>query len=135
MPSRTIEIHDSEVDSVLVDTGKIVLDLSAYIHESDGRPAIDAGTGWVQHAVIRVHGDVVAGSLTEFPCDLSSGCLILKGERSDNLIPIPLDCDGDVELQLTSKFGESIHIRGHRIVLELLGEPDYVEEFSGLDWA
>ena len=108
---------------------------SAYIHQSDGGPAIDAGTGWTQHAVIRVRGDVVSGSLTELPCDLSSGYLALNGQHSDNLIPIPLSCDGDVEVHLTSAFAESVRVRGNRVTLELLGEPDYVEQFPGADRA
>jgi hypothetical protein len=123
-------------ESIAISAGHVVLDFSsAYIHQSDGRPAIDAGTGWTQHAVIRVRGDVVSGSLTELPCDLSSGYLALNGQHSDNLIPIPLSCDGDVELHLTSAFGESVRACGNRVTLELLGEPDYVEQFPGADRA
>jgi hypothetical protein len=134
MPNRAIEIHDSGLESLVVSEGHVVLDFSsAYIHESDGRPAVDAGTGWT--VVIRVRGDVVNGSLTELPCDLSSGHLTLNGVQSDNLIPIPLGSDAEVELHLTSNFAESVQVRGDRITLELLGEPTYVEEFSGADWA
>jgi hypothetical protein len=136
MPNRAIEIHDSELDSLVASDGQVVLDFSsAYIHESDGRPAIDAGTGWTQHAVIRIKGEIVAGLLTELPCELSSGYLTLMGEQSNNLIPSPLDCEGNVELHLTSQFGESVHILGNRVTLELLGQPTYVERFSGASWA
>ena len=135
MANRAIEIHDSKLQSIAISAGHVVLDFSsAYIHQSDGRPAIDAGTGWTQHAVIRVRGDVVSGSLTELPCELSSGYLTLNGQHSDNLIPIPLSCDGDVELHLTSG-AESVQVRGNRVTLELLGEPDYVEQFPGADCA
>src|SRR5512138_3820 len=85
--------------------------------------------------VLRVRGDIVAGSLSELPCDLSSGHLTLNGVQSDNLIPIPLSSDAEVELHLTSNFAESVRVRGDRITLELLGKPTYVEEFSGADWA
>jgi hypothetical protein len=136
MTNRAIEIHDSILQSIAISAGHVVLDFSsAYIHQSDGRPAIDAGTGWTQHAVIRVRGDVVSGSLTELPCDLSSGYLALNGQHSDNLIPIPLSLDGDVELHLTSAFAESVRVHGNRVTLELLGEPDYVEQFPGADRA
>src|SRR5579864_2359605 len=114
MPSRAIEIHDSELASLVASDGRVVLEFpSAYIHESEGRPAIDAGTGWTQHAVIRIDGEIVAGLLTELPCELSSGYLTLKGEQSNNLIPIPLDYEGKVELRLTSQFTESVHILGN----------------------
>ena len=136
MPNRAIEIHDSELESLVVSEGHVVLDFSsAYIHESDGRPSVDPGTGWTQHVVIRVRGDIVAGSLSELPCDLSSGHLTLNGVQSDNLIPIPLSSDAELELHLTSNFAESVRVRGDRITLELLGNPTYVEEFSGADWA
>lgn len=134
MANRAIEIHDSTLESISISADHVVLDFSAaYIHQSDGRPAIDAGTGWTQHAVLRVRGDVVSGSLTELPRDIYSGYLTLNGQRFDNLIPIPLSCVGNVELQLTSG-AESVQIRGNRVTLELLGEPEYVEEFSGVDW-
>jgi hypothetical protein len=136
MTNRAIEIHDSKLQSIAIRAGHVVLDFSsAYIHQSDGRPSIDAGTGWTQHAVIRVRGDVVSGSLTELPCDLSSGYLTFNGQHSDNLIPIPLNRDGEVELHLTSAFAESVQVRGSRVTLELLGEPGYVEQFPGVDRA
>jgi hypothetical protein len=74
MPNRAIEIHDSEVESLLIDVGQVVLEFSsAYIHQSDGRPAIDAGIGWTQRAVIRVDGEVATGSLTEYPATCPKG--------------------------------------------------------------
>jgi hypothetical protein len=136
MPNRAIEIHDSKLQSIAISVGDVVLDFSsAYVHQSDGRPGIDTGTGWTQHAVLRVRGDVVSGSLTRLPCHLSSGHLVLNGEHSDNEIPIPLSCDGYVQIHLTSVFGETVQVRGSRVTLELLGAPEYVEEFPGADWA
>jgi hypothetical protein len=136
MLNRAIEIHDSELESLVVSEGHVVLDFSsAYIHESDGRPAVDAGTGWTQHVVIRIRADIVTGSLSELPCGLSSGHLTLNGVQPDNLIPIPLSSDAEVELHLTSTFAESVQVHGDHITLELLGKPTYVEEFSGADWA
>lgn len=133
MANREIEIHDSELKSVAVSDGHIVLDLSpAYIHMSDSRPGIDAGTGWIQNAVIRVRGDAIIGSISELPCDLWDGFLKVNGECSDNLIPIPLGVTGDIELHLTSIAGESIHVRGDHITVELLGEPKYIEDFPGV---
>jgi hypothetical protein len=136
MPNRAIEIHDSKLQSIAISVGDVVLEFSsAYVHQSDGRPGIDTGTGWTQHTVIRVRGNVASGSLTRLPCRLSSGYLVLNGEHSDNEIPIPLSCDGCVQLHLTSEFGESFQVRGTRVTLELLGAPEYVEEFPGADWA
>jgi hypothetical protein len=59
----------------------------------------------------------------------------MNGQHSDNLIPIPLNRDGEVELHLTSAFAESVQVRGNRVTVELLGEPGYVEQFPGVDRA
>jgi hypothetical protein len=131
MPNRAIEIHDSTLESLTVEVGHVVLSFSAaYIHQSDGRPGIDAGTGWIQHAVIRIRGEIANGSLAKLPCGLMSGYLELDGQESDNHIPIPLSFTGDVELALTSEFSETIKIRGNHIALGLLHDPKYVEKFS-----
>src|SRR6266850_406680 len=98
MTNRSIEMHDSKLQSIAVSTGYVVLEFSpAYIHQSAGRPGIDAGTGWTQRAVVRVRGDVVSGSLTELPCRLSSGWITLNEHHYENEIPIPLSFDGDVK--------------------------------------
>jgi hypothetical protein len=133
MAKQEIEIHDSELKTVTVSDGNIVLELSpAYIHMSDGRPGIDAGTGWIQNAVIRVGGGELLGSISELPCALRDGYLKVKDEFFDNLIPIPLDSAGNIELQFTSISGESVQVRGDHITLELLGEPRYIEDFPGV---
>jgi len=89
MASRNIEIHDSELKTVTVTDGNVVLELSpAYIHMSDGRPGIDAGTGWLQNAVIRVRGGELVGSINELPCTLWDGHLTVSDESFDNLVPI-----------------------------------------------
>ena len=79
-----------------------------YIHSSEGRPAIDAGTGWTQEAVIRLANAHIGGKFSQESRDayggyahyLSDGSLRINGSVSDNLIPIPLDVQGDIELTL-----------------------------------
>ena len=88
MANQEIEIHDSELTSVKVSDGHIILELSpAYIHMSDGRPGIDAGTGWLQNAVIRVRGEGILGSISELPCDLWDGHLKVNGEFFASKMP------------------------------------------------
>jgi hypothetical protein len=134
MANRIIEIHDSELTSIVVSKGEIVLELSpAYIHQSEGRPARDAGTGWLQDAIIRIRGKGISGSISALPCDLWDGNLTLPDEYMDNPIPIPLSAEGDIVLQLTSCSGESVQIRGDAITLQLRGEPKYVEDVPAND--
>ena len=125
MPNRAIEIHDSTLASLTIEVGHVILEFSAaYVLQTDGRPGVDAGTGWTQHAVIRIRGEVAGGALTKLPCGLAAGYLELDGKELDNLIPIPLHFSGDVELGFTSEFDETIKIRGNHIALGLLHEPE-----------
>jgi hypothetical protein len=132
MPNQAIEIHDSDLESLIVCDGYVVLNFApAYIHQSNGAPGVDAGTGWTQHLVIRIHGNVTEGALNMTPCTLWEGSLTLNGIHHDNVIPTPLNVEGEIELDLTARSGESVKVRGSRITLELLGEPKYIEDFSG----
>jgi hypothetical protein len=78
MAHREIEIHDSKLESIATDSANVVLYGSAHSHPSEGRPGLDPGTGWRQHAVIRPQGEVVSGSLSKLPCSLSCDFLALK---------------------------------------------------------
>jgi hypothetical protein len=47
--SQAIEIHDSTLDQINLESGDAVLHFPlVYIHSSEGRPSIDAGSGWTQ---------------------------------------------------------------------------------------
>lgn len=55
MENGASEIHDSAVDQISLEASVTVLQFpEVYRHSSEGRPAIDAGTGWTQEAVIRI---------------------------------------------------------------------------------
>jgi hypothetical protein len=128
MTNRAIEIHDSDLGSLVVSDDVITLNFDpAYIHQPEGAPGTDAGTCWTQPIVIRLHGHVVNGGLHEMPCSLWDGHLILNGTLHDNLIPIPLNVEGEIELSLASVPGESVTLRGNRITLEVIGDRNYIE--------
>jgi hypothetical protein len=60
--NRVIEIHDSALDQIADEDGVAVLHFpQVYIHSSEGRPAIDTGTGWTQEAVIRIENAHIEG--------------------------------------------------------------------------
>jgi hypothetical protein len=135
--SRAIEIHDSAVDQITLEATAAVLRFpEVYIHSSEGRPAIDAGTGWTQEAVIRVANAHIEGKFSQESRDayggyahyLSGGSLCINGSVSDNLIPIPLDVQGDIELTLEC-WGDVVRIHGNSVRVELVGTAKYVEEF------
>ena len=137
MENRAIEIHDSAVDQITLEASVAVLHFpEVYIHSSEGRPAIDAGTGWTQEAVIRVANAHIEGKFSQESRDahggdahyLSGGSLSINGSVSDNLIPVPLDVQGDIELTLEC-WGDLIRVHGNSVSVELIGTAKYVEEF------
>ena len=137
MENRAIETHDSAVDQITLEASVAVLHFpEVYIHSSEGRPAIDAGTGWTQEAVIRVANAHIEGKFSQESRDahggdahyLSGGSLSINGSVSDNLIPVPLDVQGDIELTLEC-WGDLIRVHGNSVSVELIGTAKYVEEF------
>ena len=137
MQNRAIEIHDSLLGVIALQNGVAVLYFpQVYIHSSEGRPAIDAGTGWTQEALIRIENAHIDGKLSiesseaysgQAHC-LSDGSLRIDASVSDNLIPIPLDVKGYIELTLEFREG-IVHVHGNSASLELIGTAEYVEEF------
>lgn len=78
MPNRAIELHDSTFDGVRKDGTDLTLRFSAaYTHQSGGKPGVDAGSGWVQEAILHVRGGSVNGEIENLPCDLWDGDLRL----------------------------------------------------------
>lgn len=137
MFNRVIEIHDSQLDRIVIEDGTAVLHFaSVYIHQSTGTPAMDAGIGWVQRAILKIGDARIEGALSEELREssgydahqLSGGSIRLDENISDNLIPIPLNATAEIELRLES-WGYTVRVLGTSIFLELVGEPEYVEEF------
>lgn len=137
MENRAIEIHGSALDQISLENGVALLHFPhVYIHLSSGRPAIDAGTGWTQEAVIRIGNAQIEGKFSQESSEayggyahyLSDGSLRINGSVSGNLIPIPLDVQGDIELTLEC-WGDVVCVHGNSARLELIGTAEYVEEF------
>ena len=136
MQNRAIEIHDSELDQITFEgTDAVLLFPHVYIHASEGRPAIDPGTGWYQKALLRIGHASVEGSFSEESraayggvYSLSDGVLTVNGIVSDNLIPIPLNVDGEVELKL--QCWDVVRINGDSAKLELIGDAEFIEKFE-----
>jgi hypothetical protein len=136
MENRAIEIHDSALDQISLEHGVALLHFpEVYIHSSSGRPAIDAGSGWTQEAVIRIGNAQIDGKFSQesreayggYAHYLSGGSLRINGSVSDNLIPIPLNVQGDIELTLEC-WGDVVCVHGNSARLELIGTAKYVEE-------
>jgi len=101
MPNRAIEIHDSILAHVSFSQDEAQLHFeSVYIHQSEGVPGRDAGSGWVHKAILRIHDASVKGVFSEFPVDLSGRQIQIGQNLLDNVIPLPLHHEGVFELHL-----------------------------------
>jgi hypothetical protein len=135
MPNRSIEIHDSILASVSISQGNAELHFSSvYIHQSLGVPGRDAGSGWVQRAILRIYNAEMKAEFSQFPVDLGDGLTQMGDDRLSNEIPVPLRYQGTFQLLLQAKWqAQEISFTGNGAELELIGEPEYVEEFRPKD--
>ena len=72
---------------------------------------------------------MVSGEFSMLPARLSTGSAVLGANSLDNMIPVPLRCEGTFKLRLQADNSEVITLSGIGARLELLGEPKYLEEF------
>ncbi len=126
-----IELHDSEVAEITVKgDAEVVISFSpAYIHRSTGRPGVDAGTGWIQKAELKFTGATVTSRLLQVPQNIWKGHLKLADQLLDNEIPIPLNYEGPVELDLVFSTISGVVVQAYSVTLTLIGEARYIEEF------
>jgi hypothetical protein len=130
--NRVIEIHDSVLASVSFSNDEAQLHFSpAYIHQSEGVPSHDAGSGWVQKAILHIRGASMEGAFSEFPVELADGEIRLEENILVNEIPVPLRHSGKFGLRLEAMWHgqQVVSFTGNGAELELLGEAKYVEEF------
>ena len=131
-PHRTIEIHDSVLAQISFVQNEARLHFSAaYMHQSEGIPGQDPGTGWSQEAILHVPDAKVEGSFSEFPINLSDGQFWLGHNLLKNQIPVPLRCKGDFKLRLEAwrQAKEIVIVIGSGVELGLIGKPKYVDDF------
>ncbi len=125
-----IELHDTKVEATTEVGTQIILLLRVYIHRSEGRPGIDAGTGWIQAAALVFSEATFEGDFMELPADISNGLLTLDGRETPNEIALPFAHTGEIALEFSLMTGAKITIRGNSAALTLLGDAVYIEEFK-----
>lgn len=88
-----IELHDSEISVIEEIEGNIVVKFShAYVHRD--------GKGWSQQLDLLVTSATVKTSQKSFPAKVSDGRLRTKLGPYHNLLNLPLDTDGDIEMSI-----------------------------------
>src|SRR5688500_3809958 len=135
--NSAIELHDYDVEAIerRDSDGCVMISFRiTFLHESEGRPGVDAGSQWGRAAQFVIRDGSIQGALPNFDDDsyLSSGWVELGGDRHRNVVPLPLDYDGPVTVYLLFILGEEVTISGDGLAVHLLGEPQYAGEFRAL---
>lgn len=128
-----MELHDSLL-AVLEDrcgTVRVVFE-PGYVHETQGSLGVDPGVGWLQTIEFLIDAGAIEGRLSALPFDVSDGKLTVNEHEYRNLVPLPLNLSGDVELRLLLESGEHVVIRGKGIRSGFEGLAENPEEFPGV---
>jgi hypothetical protein len=124
--NRAIEFHDSTLGSIRESDGKTIVRLDrAYIHESEGRPGSDAGTGWGQAIDIELDEATIEMSPNKLGVWISTGYMAVK---HDNLLDLPCEIRGEIELYFLTAENEELRIKARGLRTVEVGEPEYIEE-------
>jgi hypothetical protein len=126
-----IDLHDSHVADIRCSGRGITIRFAhAYMHRSDGRPGVDAGTGWSQEAELHISGATLIGKVPPLPCLLIGGTLAVGGYSHENMIPLPLHSEEPSMITLWFGYDDfGIEAKGRSSRLQLIGEARYVEDF------
>lgn len=113
MSERAVELANATIDSIA--EGDEVLELRGVVYVRDPE-----APGF-QEAVIRVKDGVCEREELDFPCLLDGGSLALESGKYDDVIPLPLEEEGEVALLLSPAESSEFVVRGDGIEIELLG--------------
>ena len=126
-----IELHDSELASISFNDGSTIVSLQpAYIHRCEGRPGIDAGTGWLQNATLTFDGSSPFLYPAHLPETVSDGSLRIDSAIYPNVIPANGLFGRAIELSILLTSAGTFTVCGQRLSIELHGEAVFVENFT-----
>jgi hypothetical protein len=130
MANREIELHDTRIERIERVDGNIILWLLAYMHESEGRPGWDRGTGWSLPSRLIIENVNFDHPFSSPSLWILDGSITVDDHLFENCMPLPFDMCGKIHLFLSGAEGKLV-ISGDRAYFEPIGEPVYVEEFPG----
>ena len=129
-PKVAIELHDSEVTGVRPVGEGIAIDLSAYVHRTEGEPGVDLGTVWKQPACITLrigrHFDILPATLDP----IYDGIIVAGTRTFSNMVPCPFVSEGDAAIDFTLSSGDRIRFDGNGLTLTFTGEAEYLYDFD-----
>jgi hypothetical protein len=128
--SSGLELADSRVNYIAQEEGIVVVHFSfAYIYRSKGKPGRDPGTEWGQEAELIFQNAELSDPLPPLPNSIADGFLEVGGIKHE-VVPLPFQRKVRAKLNLVFVDGSEIGIVGDKPVIELLGKPIYLEDFT-----
>jgi hypothetical protein len=102
----------------------------AYIHQSVGKPGVDAGSGFVRNITLEFGEARIEGEIGALPSDIFDGEFEAGTQAFRNEIGLPCDWDGAAALILfLSPDNRRIAITGRGVRATADSEAVFVEEF------
>ncbi len=128
--NSALELHDSVIDSIIVETSIVrILFSSAYVHQSTGNPGIDAGLGFRQPAELILSGTTVTDTKLDYKGIISDASIESENE-SFSLLSLPFSLSGALTASFVLASGVSFSILASDIKCAVSVSPTYVEAFG-----
>ncbi len=127
-----LEFHDSDVTELRhADSTLQMVFEPAYVHRSNGRPGVDAGSGFLQPAEIVFTG----AHFTEKdgPCkgSIAEGLITVSGKRFDSVLPLPYEGKGKVAAEFTFESGAVLSVTATGVTCASTGPAELVDGYDG----
>ena len=127
--NSALELHDSRIDRIDCVDGVATVHFShAYIHKSKGKIGLAPGTGWSQEARLMLENATALTPMPDLPNAIVDGFIEVGGIRHE-LIPLPFRRKVSARIWLSLPDGQSLTIVGERPLVELLGQPVFLEDY------
>jgi len=118
-----IELHDSELLHVDVESGTLLID--AYVHRSGADIRREGG---YQHALFQFENLRIESENGELLGDIYDWNIFAVGLTPNDLIPLPCEIASPVELKITlADDGRKITFLGHKLTVHEAGPYRFVE--------
>jgi len=131
--NQALELHDTTLKEIVIEGSETTLCLSsAIVHKSDGIPGLDSGTCWVQKINIELEEAILEKIPEDIPNEIDFGYFIINGEKYINVIDLPINESGEIEVVAETMYGNELHLKGKRITTVEVGEIIFLQNFEGL---
>jgi hypothetical protein len=130
--NSALELHDSRVEAVRTLGRELrVVFRAAYVHRTEGRPAVDAGSGYEEPAEMIFTDATYSESRGACVGTVSDGSLCAGSTRFENLIPLPLSFSGRVSATIAFSSGAVLEVTAAGVSYFATGPARFVEAYDG----